>query len=53
MNNKQVLVCGVLESANDLRSSFCGTHPFEETYDNFEKLSKYFIVTQEQEIRFF
>ena len=43
MNNKQVLVYGVLESTNDLRSIFMGHIHFKKLM-NFENILKYFTV---------
>ena len=43
MNNKQILVYGLLESTNDLRSSFVGHIHFEKLM-NFKNLLKYFLV---------
>ena len=54
MNNKQVLVYGLLESTNDLRSIF-GTHPFQKTYEiskMYWNISLLLDQAQEQEIRF-
>ena len=43
MNNKQLLVYGVLGSTNDLRSVFVG-HIYFKKLMNFENLLKYFTV---------
>ena len=43
MNSKQVIVYGLLESTNDLRSIFVGHIHFKKLM-NFENLLKYFIV---------
>ena len=43
MNSKQVIVYGLLESTNDLRSIFVGHIHFKKL-TNFENLLKYFIV---------
>ena len=54
MNNKQVLVYGLLESTNYLRSIF-GTHPFQKTYEiskMYWNISLLLDQAQEQEIRF-
>ena len=51
MNNKQVLVYGVLESANDLRSVFVG-HIYYDISKIYWNISLLLDQTQEQEIRF-
>ena len=43
MSNKKVLIYGVLESTNDLRNIFFGTHYFKKLR-NLENLLKYFTV---------
>ena len=43
MNNKQVLVYGLLESANDFRSIFVG-HIHFKNLRNFKNLFKYLAV---------
>ena len=44
MSNKQVHVCGVLKSTNDLRSVFMGQFYFKKLISNFENLLKDFTV---------
>ena len=51
MNNKQVLVYGVLESTNDLRSVFVG-HIYYDISKIYWNISLLLDQTQEQEIRF-
>ena len=53
MNNKQVLVSGVLESTNDLRSIFVGHIQFRKKLMKFRKfISLLYDQPQEQEKRF-
>ena len=51
MSNKQVLVYGVLESTNDLRSVFVG-HIYYDISKIYWNISLLLDQTQEQEIRF-